>query len=291
MTTLTTADLTEKLVAFLPSAFDTKSALSAAGATNVSFTTNIVKNISTGGASVVTEGAVKPVTQIKQTNAPLVAAKLVHLWTTTDEFEDTPEGQESVARFIQETTASLVKSFDILVLNGTNPHTGEAVVGPLADNAVKSKAKVVEFDAATEDINEALYGALADVARPDYLLLSDAGYSEVGFSADNIGNKMNVTRDAEFTYGPGIPTHRFQAVGIDGYTPDADIKNANLAIAGPFSKIVRTIDTVTVRKSTEATVGDVSMFEQNMSAYLVEVGVKYYNLSAEDDFVVLERAA
>lgn len=288
MTNFTTNDLATKLVEFLPSAFAERSALSAAGAYNVSFNTNIVQSVNAGGASVVLEGAVKPETNIGLTSAPLAQGKLVHLFTTTDEFNDTVEGQEALSRFIQETTASLIKSFDILVINGTDPATGDALTGALNTNSIDFKSAKKDYDATADDINDVLYEALGTVDKPDYLLLSNKGYSAVGFSKDNVGNPWGLSRDAEFTYGPGVPAHRFQAVGLNGYTPSEEFGSGKLAVAGPFNKIVRAVNQISVRESKDATIGDVSMFTNNMTAYIVELGIKYTNTAGANDFVVVE---
>lgn len=285
MAVLTTETLASKLVEFLPDAFNEASAITASGASNVNFNTDIVKNISVGGANVVEEGGVKPESNISVNNAPLAYTKLVYHYITTDELNDSEEGKAELEAFLQKTAEGLIKSFDILVLNGTNPASGSKLSPALYDNSVNAKVGEFEiYDHEVMGITLPIYKSLGKVDRPDYLLFSNRGWAAVGLDIENNNITSNISRDSEFYYGPGIPSSRFTTVGLDGFTDKENIYNDVISYTGPFSKIVRAATEIKVRESTDATIGDVNLFTQNMKAYIVEMGVKFVNTAKVGEF-------
>lgn len=290
---LTLEDLQARIMGVLPSAVEKRSALTAAGATNVAFDTDILREYTIGGASAVAETAEKPLSDLGIADHLLNEVTLVHIIVGSNQYLRTAEGSDAVDRFVAQAADSLVWSSDIVLLAGTNPADGTALDGTpdsdlipsvdlsdvnLKENAIQVVLGTVDTvgDTPDETADEAIKRALALAPSGDYLLLSNPGFAGVAFSENGAGLPKYPlsTRDGNFPFWTASAS-RHEQVGLDGFSATARVTNDVLAYAGDFSRVSRAYSNISITRATEATVGGLNLFSRNLSAYRIEQTFKF----------------
>ena len=272
---LTTAQIADRITALLPTAATEFSAISKAGATNISFNTDIVKTVSLGGPGLYREGEIKQLSDQGVKNTEVYKAKLVHILLMSNEFDNNPAGEEIKSEQLAQVAASLVKAADVAILNGTDPRTGTARTDlatiNLKDNAVET------IVAAEDSVPAALVDLLKGTKKNSGLILSGNGFAEVAYAVNTSGAALYpaASKNEVFPFIGGVDTVYSSALGIDGWTSETEVENDNLAVTGPWETVARAFSPVTVTASTEATVGGVNLFAENMTAYRVEQFISF----------------
>lgn len=283
---LTLAELKQTVVEILPTVVEAKSALTAAGASSVSYATDKVVQDTIGFAADVDEGAAKPISDLGAKEWELQYVKLVHAIVATEEFLNTPEGRARAASQVNNAVASLVQSADVAILAGTNPATGAAVTRRALQN-LKDNATAVPATGQTDaDVVAALRGS----KRGNFVLLSDEGFSGLAYEMNTQGMPKYPAAvvDGAFPFWTAKAAH-FEVVGLDGKDADTYFRNNVLAYAGDFATISRAFLAPSVRLASEGSIGGVNLLERNMVAYVIEQPFKYY-ISNPADFSVVKSA-
>lgn len=287
-TPLTTDYLQENIVEVIPTVYEQRSALTAAGATSVGYETTELKQNSVGGANIVGEGEVKPLTDHNTVRKDAKEVTLTHVFVATNQFLDTNEGRADAAAFITGAAESLIQSADIAVLHGTNPASG-VVIADLQEASIVPAAGHTVVQDAEEAIDEAIYRGLVEGTADDFILLSNAGLRGIQYAQLNgVAKFVQANRNASFPFWAS-EAQAFEAAGIDGFTATEKITNDVLAVNGNFSGIRRAFGTVKVDFFDQAVFGGVSLAETNQVAYRVEQTVRFFNTNPED-FTVVQSA-
>lgn len=271
MAALTTEDLAGIVVEVLPDSVASESVLSRAGATNISYNTDVVRRVTFGGASAVNEGEVKPSSGMGIKSIDVVKTKLVYKWTETDEFQNTDEGAQIAAQALRLAIGGLIKSADIAVLNGTDPGTGDAIANAAAVNLKDNATAATAEDAA------GLVAGLASASSLEAVLLSDAGFNQVAFAASTSGLRLypEASKTEVFPFWSANALYA-PAAGLNGWNINEKIKNDVLAYAGDFSHVGRSFGAPDVRVYNQAIFDGVNLAETNRVGYIVEVPLAFY---------------
>lgn len=271
---LTTAELEATIVEVLPVVQKETSVLTRAGASNVSYNTDIVQKLSLGGPAAVEEGNLKPKSDVSIANFTVVKHVLSYILLQTEQFQDTPEGRELTANALQDAVGNMVKGFDILVLNGTNPQTGTAFTPAAAVNLKDNASE--HLAAGTAATAEEIKDIIAATSKAKAVVLSDKGLNAIQFSETASGLRAypEASRNSSFDFW-GVGAHHSDALGLNGWSDVAEFTNKNVAVTGDFSKIGRSYGTPRVKLFTEA-LGGVILGDYNQIGYRIEVPVAYY---------------
>lgn len=280
---LTIAELKQTVVEILPTVVEAKSALTAAGASSVSYATDKVVQDTIGFAADVDEGGVKPLSDLGAKEWELQYVKLVHAIVVTEEFLNTPEGRTRAASQVNNAVASLVQSADVAILAGTNPATGAAVTRRALQNLKDNATAVTATGQTDADVVAALRGS----KRGNFVLLSDEGFSGLAYEMNTQGMPKYPAAvvDGTFPFWTAKAAH-FEVVGLDGKDSDTYFRNDVLAYAGNFSTISRAFLAPSVRMDRSGTIGGVNLLERNMLSYIIEQPLKYYISNPADFFSV-----
>lgn len=272
MAVMSSADLESVIVEVLPTLQAETSVLTRAGASNVSYNTDIVRRVSLGGPAAVEEGAKKPLSDSSIASYNVVRHHLTYILLQQEAFQDTPEGRELTANALSEAVENIVKGFDILVLNGTSPQTGTAFAPAASSNLKDNATQHVIDGASASDVKD----ILAITKKSKNVILSDAGLNVVQFAETSGGLRMypEATSDSSFEFW-GSKAHHSEALGVDGWSDTTIFENTNVAVAGDFSRIGRSYGQPSIRLYTEA-LGGVMLGDYNQVGYRIEVPVAYY---------------
>lgn len=267
----------------------TVSPLSILGATPISYGVTSLISHSIGGSATVFEGGVKPETEAKKVETDVKRGKQVILLTETQEAvkNDTERVMASLA---SQAVSQIVADLDLVILNGTDRATGQAIT-KFADSAIAPNATKVEATGG----NIALGGDLATILQATNLaspglILANHAFNDIAYAQkDGIRIYPEATSNGAFNYftanALAVPGFGYDISASDGFSQE----NGNLALAGNFANVYRNIQNVDIKTSTEATIGGVSMFETNQQAFIFEVE---YTFAVVDNakFVLLEEA-
>lgn len=271
---LTTADLESVIAEVLPSIQAETSVLTRAGASSVSYNTNVVRSVTLGGPAAVSEGALKPLSDSVVDSSETVRHVLSYILLQSEQFTDSVEGRAIAAESLKQAVQNLVKGLDIMVLSGTDPQTGNAFV-PAAGVNLKDNASE-HLTAGVAPTDAEIKATLAATAKAKALVLSDAGLSAVQFaeSASGFRKYPDASINGTFDFW-GVKAHHSEALGIDGWSATEVFENGSVAVAGDFSKIGRSYGVPSVKFYDQA-LGGIILGDHNLVGYRVEVPVAYY---------------
>lgn len=282
---LTTEELAGIVADVLPAIQSETSVLTRAGATSISYGTDIVSQATLGGPAAVEEGNRKPMSNVSVKPYKVVKHVLSYIFTQSEQFTDTEEGRKITASVLQQAIANLVKGFDIVVLSGTDPHTGNpfepAELVNLKDNASQ------HFTTGTVATDSDIRDILASTSRVKSVILSDSGLNVVQFaeSASGLRKYPDASIESSFDFW-GVRAHHSETLGIDGWSDIATFDNNTIAVAGDFSKVLRSYGEPRVKQAHER-IGGRDLIDNNEVGYRIEVPVSYI-IKDPSSFTVLK---
>lgn len=284
MAVLTTAELSEEITKVIPTIYSQSSAITAAGASSVEYDTTILKGHNVGGAAVVGEGEVKPVSATAIQEHLVQKVTLAHFLVMTNQYLDTPEGRRDAGIYIEQAAQSLVQSSDIAVLHGTNPADGTEV-DRFQDQAITPNATEV-VQGADELADEAIYRGLVEGDFDNFVLLSKEGLHGIQYAQLNgVAKYQMASKNSAFPFWAS-EAQQFEVVGLNGFSAENKLKNDVLSINGDFAGVYRAFSPVSVQFFDQATIGGVNLAETNQVAYRIEQDVRFFNTNPSGFTVV-----
>lgn len=294
----TTADIEKRIVKAMPTAVESNSFLTRAGATSISYNTTDVRRAGIGGAAFVEEGGVKPVSDTAAAEWSVQQGKLVYAHIATDEYMDDEEGRAEMTKLVAASSRFLTVSSDILIATGNNPANGNNIARLDDYNLYETSLENVATAATGAANVAAIQEALSVAESPEKIVLSPLGFSSVAYAKAQNGTDQAyplADRNGTFDFW-ATDAFRAKYAGANGILADPVtggskiIPNDVVAYLGDFSGIGRAFGALKVRILREATIGGVSLGETNQVAYLIEQTVRWV-LSSPDAISVVKAAA
>lgn len=276
----------------LPGITGTNSALSLAGASAINWNTDKLVETSVPGASLVAEDGEKDMTGAHLDEAEVKEIKLVSIFPVTEETATSEHGNDTIASLVANAVDAIVKSSDIAIINGYNAKTGvkdatHAPVSILGDGTeVTGKA--------SEDAWVTFKDAIAKSTQNNQsVLLSHAGF--MSFATAQTKNDLDrfpgLSKNVPFTqWGINfVESDHATATKITKNTGEYEYAEKVLGYMGNFRNVYRAFMPVSIRTSTEGTIGGYNALAHNATLFIIEQRVKYL-IKNPSKFTVIKAA-
>lgn len=273
--------LIETVVSILPVADESQSELKKAGAQSLMVGPNhVFREISMGGGTVLAEGQAGKLTDIGVEDKYISSFVISIMFSVSDQFMRTKEGQSLAARYLQAAVNSAVKSSDILGLHGTTADTGLPVAEFANGNIVNNATQHVSTTGTPFDVD--IRELLKAQRNPATIMLSPDSLAEVAYTTNNSGDLRYplVSRNEKFEW-MYAETFAAKTVGMKGFTKDTEIPSNVLAVTGDFTKVQRRVDFIDVRFNDTYAAG-VALWDRRLKAYALDLGISFYAGKPED---------